>query len=223
MENKFESENTLVDISHNATPYCIRFKNTSKEVKKCVFLGYSVFIGQENFGNPKEVEITNLVGSTYGHVLSEIALNPLKTGMLRIHGQKLIDKFQLTHHNAKGAIYQKTELVIVDPYLFQANIAQLTKEHTIDGNTYFAFELEAEQELTFTLYPQAQVNLSRLLTGIFNVFTAAMPKRMVLQRVKPKYPVLFYLKTKWNQFWHWMFPKKHPDGPGLGSYNMAGD
>tara|TARA_R110000751_G_scaffold137239_1_gene240603 strand:- start:1263 stop:2027 length:765 start_codon:yes stop_codon:yes gene_type:complete len=151
-------------------PYVIQYENTTAGDLTAVLFGYNDFFGAANFGNPAGIVITNLQGGTYGRMIAQSNNKFFKVGKWRFQSAtpaQLQQTMNLTHFDANGKNYT-TPLnlsIMRDAYQFQADIIDVTKPVTVDGNTQITWNLVAGAVFVISIFPVKMISGKAELNG----------------------------------------------------------
>lgn len=169
--------------AHSAVsdPYVIQYTNTTAGNLTATLFGYNDYFGIVNYGNSTSIAITNLQGGTYGRLISQSNSKNFKIGKWRFQSatsSQLQQTLQLTHVDANGKQYT-TPLnlsIMRDAYQQQADIIDVTKPVTVDGNTYITFTLIASATLVISMFPVSVLSGKAQLNGGTNLNQARAPR-----------------------------------------------
>lgn len=162
-------------------PYVIQYTNTTAGTLGAILFGYNDYFGTANFGNPAGITITNLQGGTYGRLIAQSNNKFFKIGKWRFQSvtpAQLQQTLQLVHVDASGKQYS-TPLnlsIMRDAYQQQADIIDVTKPLTIDGNTYITFPLIANATLVISMFPTSVLSGKAKLNGGNSLNNARAPR-----------------------------------------------
>lgn len=157
--------------------WATQFTNTTAEKKQCVLFGVNMFFGEENFGNPKGVEIKQLYedfsgkgAASYAECLQETGNNPFFISKVRIDFPATDRQFYLTERivyteiDANGYM---TELPLVplnsfDLYQFLQNTIDISRfsKNIIHGGSHFAFSLAPNSYLVFGISTLKKISVN---------------------------------------------------------------
>jgi hypothetical protein len=175
----YASGNTSAD--NVSDPYVIQYANSTLGTLTAVLFGYNNNFQSTTFGNPVGITVTNLQGSSYLALLGQTATKPLKIGKWRFQSassSQLSQTLTISHFDANGKQYS-TPLnlsIMRDAYQQQADIIDVTKMVTVDGNTYISFTLKANAVLTISMFPVAVVSGKAKLNGGVSLNRARAPR-----------------------------------------------
>ena len=162
-------------------PYVIQYENTTAGDLTATLFGYNDFFGAANFGNPAGIVITNLQGGTYGRMIAQSNNKFFKVGKWRFQSAtpaQLQQTMNLTHFDANGKNYT-TPLnlsIMRDAYQFQADIIDVTKPVTVDGNTQITWNLVAGAVLVISIFPVKMISGKAELNGGTLLNSAKAPR-----------------------------------------------
>lgn len=162
-------------------PYVIQYVNTTAGNLTAVIFGYNDYFGSANFGSAAGITITNLQGGTYSRLLAQSNNKFFKIGKWRFQSAtsaQLQETLSITHVDANGKTYT-TPLnlsIMRDAYQQQADIIDVSKSVTIDGNTEISFTLVANATLTISMFPVAVVSGKAELNGGVSLNRARAPR-----------------------------------------------
>lgn len=158
-------------------PYVIMLQNTDlANNHTAVLFGYNDNFNVANYGNDPTVILTNLQGGTYGRLIAQSNNKFFKIGKWRFQSTtpaQLQVTMLITHTDANGKAYT-TPLnlsIMRDAYQQQADIIDITKPVTIDGNTTLSFLLLASATIVISMFPteilsgKARLNGGQSLNG----------------------------------------------------------
>jgi hypothetical protein len=175
----FDDDETGSDMSYAggpqgsaamSDPYVIQYVNTTPGNLTATLFGYNDNFGAVNFGNPAGITITNLQGGTYGRLLAQSNNKFFKIGKFRFQSatsSQLQQTLQLFHVDANGKQYSSplNLSIMRDAYQFQADIIDVTKAVTIDGNSFITFTLIAAATLVISIFPTSVLSGKAELNG----------------------------------------------------------
>lgn len=176
--------NRAVQVSD---PYVIQYTNTVAVPAICTLFGYNDYFDgtlTPNFGNPATVTITNLqTGTTAGYTRMVAQSNNkfFKIGKWRFQSSNLAQlqiTLNITHVDANGKQYI-TPLnlsIMKDAYQQQSDIIDVTKQVTIDGNTYINFSLLASTTFVISMFPIEVISGKAKLNGGTSLNSAVAPR-----------------------------------------------
>jgi hypothetical protein len=165
-------------------PYVISYNNTDVITANCVLFGYNDFFNQPNFGNPALTIVTNVqTGTTlgYGRMIAQTNNKFFKIGKWRFqcsNAAQLQITLNINHVDANGKQYT-TPLnlsIMRDAYQQQPDIIDVTKQVTVDGNTFVTFPLFAGTILTISMFPVSVISGKAKLNGGTSVNSARAPR-----------------------------------------------
>ena len=162
-------------------PYVIQYTNTTAGNLTAVIFGYNDYFGAANYGNPAGITITNLQGGTYGRLIAQSNNKFFKIGKWRFQSStasQLQQTMTLYHVDANGKQYS-TPLnlsIMRDAYQQQADIIDVTKLVTVDGNTYANITLIANATLVISMFPVAVFSGKARLNGGVALNQARAPR-----------------------------------------------
>ena len=162
-------------------PYVIQYVNTTAGNLTAVIFGYNDYFGTANFGSAVGITVTNLQGGTYSRLLAQSNNKFFKIGKWRFQSAtsaQLQETLSITHVDANGKTYT-TPLnlsIMRDAYQQQADIIDVSKSVTIDGNTEISFTLVANATLTISMFPVAVVSGKAELNGGVALNRARAPR-----------------------------------------------
>jgi hypothetical protein len=151
-------------------PYVIQYENTTGGDLTAIIFGYNDYFGAANYGNPAGITVTNLQGGTYGRLIAQSNNKFFKIGKWRFQSvdpAQLQQTLQVTHVDANGKLYiTPVNLSIMrDAYQQQADIIDVSKMVTVDGNTFITFTLKANATLVISMFPVAIMSEKAVLNG----------------------------------------------------------
>jgi hypothetical protein len=162
-------------------PYVVSYENTSSGTLTAILFGFNDYFGSTNYGNSVAITITNLQGGTYGRLLAQSNSKNFIIGKWRFQcssSSQLQQTLSLTHVDGNGKTYT-TPLnlsIMRDAYQQQSDILDVTKDVTIDGNTYITFPLLAGAILTISMFPTSMISGKAKLNGASGLATASAPR-----------------------------------------------
>jgi len=162
-------------------PYVIQYFNTTAGDLQAILFGYNDFFGAANFGNPAGITITNLQGGTYGRMIAQSNNKFFKVGKWRFQSAtpaQLQQTMNLTHFDANGKNYT-TPLnlsIMRDAYQFQADIIDVSRPVTVDGNTQVTWNLVANATLVISIFPVKMISGKAVLNGGTSLNVAKAPR-----------------------------------------------
>lgn len=169
----YEDYMDIPDYEGSKNPIIISVKNLSKEKRSVRLFGFNENIHLKNCGNGKDIDIfSTTYGSHYKEVLTSLALNPMKVGLIRImshNGEKHIPNvFVLTRKDSQNGS-SGTIPVVTEPYLKQHSdrvnkgLLDIDRVFLLDAGTGLNFEMNPETELILNFYPEKTYGLRRML------------------------------------------------------------
>ena len=165
-------------------PYVIQYNNTGLVTYTAILFGYNDYFNATNFGNNALVIIANLQTGTiagYGRMIAQSNNKFFKIGKWRFQCStpaQLQITMNINHVDANGKTYT-TPLnlsIMRDAYQQQADIIDITKPVTIDGNTFCTFSLLAGSVLTISMFPVSVISGKAKLNGGTSVNSARAPR-----------------------------------------------
>lgn len=162
-------------------PYVIQYTNTLTTDAAAVIFGYNDYSLVANFGNATGITVTNLQGGTYARLLTQSNNKPFKIGKFRFQcstASQLQVTLSIVHVDANGKQYSSPVnlSVMKDSFQQQADIIDLTKSVTIDGNSSILFTLKASAVLTVSMYPVSIISSKARLNGGNAINNAKAPR-----------------------------------------------
>jgi len=165
-------------------PYVISYENTTAGNVTAILFGYNDYYNAPNYGNPVAVVITNVqTGTTagYGRMIAQSNNKFFKIGKWRFQStvsSQLQVTLNIYHVDANGKQYiTPLNLSIMrDAYQQQSDIIDVTKQVTVDGNTYVTFPLIANQTLTISMFPIEVISGKAKLNGGTSLNSAIAPR-----------------------------------------------
>jgi hypothetical protein len=165
-------------------PYVISYQNTTAGNVTAILFGYNDYFNVTNYGNPTAVVITNVqTGTTagYGRMIAQSNNKFFKIGKWRFQStvsSQLQVTLNIYHVDANGKQYiTPLNLSIMrDAYQQQSDIIDVTKQVTVDGNTYVTFPLIASQTLTISMFPIEVISGKAKLNGGTSLNSAIAPR-----------------------------------------------
>lgn len=178
----YASGNQAMQVSD---PYVISYQNTTPATPlQATLFGYNDFYNATNYGNPTGIIITNVqTGTTagYGRMLAQSNNKFFKIGKWRFQSTvsaQLQVTLNIYHVDANGKQYiTPLNLSIMrDAYQQQSDIIDVTKQVTVDGNTYIQFTLSPNQTLTISMFPIEVISGKAKLNGGTSLNSAIAPR-----------------------------------------------
>ena len=162
-------------------PYVIQYAETSGADVAATMFGFNDNFGAANFGNVATTTITNLQGGTYGRLIAQSNNKFFKIGKFRFQcddAAQLQQTVSIQHVDGNGKQYTTPMnlSILRDAYQQQADIIDVTKMVTIDGNTEMNFTLKANAVLTISMFPVAVVSGKAELNGGVALNRARAPR-----------------------------------------------
>ena len=151
-------------------PYVIQAVNATGGDLLLTLFGYNDNAFSTNFGNPAGITLSNLQGGTYGRLLAQSNNKFFKIGKWRFQSSdaaQLQQTLNLNHVDANGKQYS-TPLnlsIMRDAYQQQADIIDVTKLVTVDGNTFATLNLKGNATLVISMFPVAVFSGKARLNG----------------------------------------------------------
>jgi hypothetical protein len=174
----FASGNQSAPLSD---PYVVQYQNTTTNDVTAYIFGYNDYFGATNYGNPTAVVITNLQGGTYGRLIAQSNNKNFKIGKLRFQSatsSQLQQTLQIYHVDANGKQYSSplNLSIMRDAYQQQSDILDVTKNITVDANTYISFTLKASATLVISMFPISVLSGKAALNGGTTLNVAKAPR-----------------------------------------------
>lgn len=152
-------------------PYVVQFENKTDEPKTARLFGFNFFYRDKNNGSDEGIEVINLSGTTYEHLLSQSASNPFKTALVVLQSQnKEVFNKVASHFSADANGNSVTKAIWFQFDVYQQQSDQVNKHRidVIDGNSYYKFEIPPKSKIVVSVYPASIVHLAKsLLTEFF--------------------------------------------------------
>lgn len=192
MNNAFDYAGGGNQAMQVSDPYVISYQNTTAGNVTAILFGYNDYYNATNYGNPTAVVITNVqTGTTagYGRMIAQSNNKFFKIGKWRFQStvsSQLQVTLNIYHVDANGKQYiTPLNLSIMrDAYQQQSDIIDVTKQVTVDGNTYITFPLIASQTLTISMFPIEVISGKAKLNG-GNSLNSAIAPRLSGKNVAP--------------------------------------
>lgn len=162
-------------------PYVIAVANADVVAHTAVLFGYNDNFNTPNFGNNVLVTLTNLQGGTYSRLIAQSNNKFFKIGKWRFQSAtsaQLQVTLNILHTDANGKTYS-TPLnlsIMRDAYQQQADIVDVTKPVTIDGNTSIQFTILNGATMVISMFPVAVISGKAKLNGGSSVNSAKAPR-----------------------------------------------
>ncbi|HRH53151.1 MAG TPA: hypothetical protein PLN38_07495 [Chitinophagales bacterium] len=169
-------------------PYVVQYANNCAVATTAVLFGYNDFGTATNYGNSTNITITNVqtgaVGTAaggYSRIISQSNNKFFKIGKWRFQSTttgQLQVTLNIYHVDANGKQYV-TPLnlsIMRDAYQQQSDIIDVTKQVTVDGNTYCTFTLLASSTIVISMFPIAVISGKAKLNGGHSVNSARAPR-----------------------------------------------
>lgn len=165
-------------------PYVIQYLNADVVGVTAFLFGYNDFFNVPNFGNPALTTVTNLQTGTvagYGRFIAQTQNKAFKIGKWRFqctNPAQLQVTLNITHVDANGKQYTSplNLSIMRDAYQQQADIIDVTKQVTVDGNTFISFSLLALTTLTISMFPVELISAKAKLNGGTAINSARAPR-----------------------------------------------
>ena len=187
----FDGDNMLYAGGNQAVavsdPYVIQYSSTAGTPQLATLFGYNDYFDSTltpNFGNVATTTITNLqTGTTLGYARMVAQSNNkfFKIGKWRfqsLNPAQLQITLNINHVDANGKSYV-TPLnlsIMRDAYQQQSDIIDVTKQVTIDGNTFITFSLLANTTFTISMFPVEVISGKAKLNGGTSLNSAIAPR-----------------------------------------------
>jgi len=173
--------NRAVSVSD---PYVISFENSTGGNLTAILFGYNDYFNVANYGNNVGISITNVqTGTTagYGRMIAQSNNKFFKIGKFRFQSTsspQLQITMNINHVDANGKQYiTPLNLSIMrDAYQQQSDIIDVTKQVTVDGNTYMTFLLYSQTVLTISMFPVEVISGKARLNGGTSMNSARAPR-----------------------------------------------
>jgi hypothetical protein len=165
-------------------PYVISYENTTLGNLTAILFGYNDYFNVSNYGNNVGIVITNVqTGTTagYGRMIAQSNNKFFKIGKWRFQSTsspQLQVTMNIYHVDANGKQYiTPLNLSIMrDAYQQQSDIIDVTKQVTVDGNTYCTFLLYGSATVTISMFPVAVISGKAKLNGGNSLNSARAPR-----------------------------------------------
>lgn len=165
-------------------PYVIQYANSTNADVTAVLFGYNDYFGSTNYGNPTAITITNLqTGSTagYGRMIAQSNNKFFKIGKFRFQSStssQLQVTVNIVHVDANGKQYTSplNLSIMKDAYQQQSDIIDVTKQVTVDGNTYMTFTLKASATVVISMFPIEVISGKAKLNGGTSLNSSRAPR-----------------------------------------------
>lgn len=165
-------------------PYVISYENTTLGNLTAILFGYNDYFNVSNYGNNVGIVITNVqTGTTagYGRMIAQSNNKFFKIGKWRFQSTsspQLQVTMNIYHVDANGKQYiTPLNLSIMrDAYQQQSDIIDVTKQVTVDGNTYCTFLLYGSATVTISMFPVSVISGKAKLNGGNSLNSARAPR-----------------------------------------------
>jgi len=165
-------------------PYVISYNNSTAGNLTAILFGYNDYFNVANYGNNVGIVITNVqTGTTagYGRMIAQSNNKFFKIGKWRFQSTsspQLQVTMNIYHVDANGKQYiTPLNLSIMrDAYQQQSDIIDVTKQVTVDGNTYCTFLLYGFATVTISMFPVAVISGKAKLNGGNSLNSARAPR-----------------------------------------------
>lgn len=162
-------------------PYVVQYENTTTGDLAAVLFGYNDYFDQTNYGNAVGITVTNVQGGTYRRLLAQTNNKNFKIGKWRFQcstSSQLQQTLNIVHVDANGKSYTTPMNLSImrDAYQMQADILDITKPVSIDGNTHLAFTLKGSAVLTISMFPTTILSGKAKLNGSNGVTNNRTPR-----------------------------------------------
>lgn len=165
-------------------PYVISYNNSTAGNLTAILFGYNDYFNVANYGNNVGIVITNVqTGTTagYGRMIAQSNNKFFKIGKWRFQSTsspQLQVTMNIYHVDANGKQYiTPLNLSIMrDAYQQQSDIIDVTKQVTVDGNTYCTFLLYGFATVTISMFPVAVISGKAKLNGGNSMNSARAPR-----------------------------------------------
>jgi len=174
-------------------PYVIQYQvTTTAPSATAVLFGYNDYFQSSTYGNPTNVQITNLqTGTTagYARLLSQSNNKNFKIGKWRFqctNASQLQQTLAINHVDANGKVYTvPLNLSIMrDAYQQQSDIIDVTRPVTVDANTFITFNLVSNASFVISMFPVSVLSGKAELNG-GKYMNAARAPRLSGKNVSP--------------------------------------
>lgn len=151
-------------------PYVIQYTNTAAAATTATIFGFNDNFGAANFGNAATVTITNVQGGSYGRIFTQAQNKPFVVTKWRFQSSnsaQLAVTINVNHTDANGKTmsYPMNLSIERDAYQQQADIIDVNRPVTIDGNTSLTFNLLASTSIVISMFPTAIISSKAVLNG----------------------------------------------------------
>ncbi len=150
--------NYLDSLYGGHDPFVLQFHNTTDEMAKCILFGGNLFLLKENHGSDAGVNILNLQGSDYTHLLTHLM------------SKKIVFRGMRIESSTPGNLQQTLKLIDSQPHgttrmvpiqinkykeegQFAEDIIDISRKFTFTGDTYFEFAMLPNSVNTISLFP----------------------------------------------------------------------
>lgn len=166
-------------------PYMIIVENKSDIEKTATLFDFNLNFNKPNFGNDKDIVITDYITGTtagYDRLFAQSATKPFKIGKWRFKSDNednLKQEITFERHDASGfEQWRRVSLIEnFDPYQVIKNIIELKETLTVDSTTSIRIKLMPNSQIGITLYP-IEIN------GVLPSFARTYIKQNWIEKIK---------------------------------------
>jgi hypothetical protein len=142
-------------------PYVISIENNYNEEKEVILFDFNLNFNKPNFGNDKDIVITDVITGTtdgYGRLFAQSATKPFRIGKWRFKSDNednLKQEVSLERYDASGFSQRRPLLLsrLDDAYQCYKNIIESKATITVDSTTCIRMKLMPNSQMGITFYP----------------------------------------------------------------------
>ena len=150
-------------------PYVLSFQNTTTATATAYIFGYNDYFATWQTQNAS-FTITSLQGGTYSRMIAQTNNKPFQVGKFRFQStttSNIAQTLTVNHVDANGKVMTlPVNLSIMrDAYQQQSDIVDVTRNVTVDGNTYFTIPIAGSSTLVISMFPVQVISAKARLNG----------------------------------------------------------
>lgn len=174
VEDSEKEGDIIEEMLRTPSPYCIRITNDYDEPKTCTLFGLGEYLMTKNFGSTEGLKVESECSNiSYLFMLIQSALKPFETSLMVIRSKNKSQISNIITISSKDACGQMCQIpLITESYVSPLNEPQgdtysveIPHRLRVDFSTDLRFTVLPKTQLSFILYPESKIDITRLLNG----------------------------------------------------------